>query len=172
MVTIPSIRVRFEGDKEVAEGYKNLGRSIQTQAGIMASRSSHNIEKWIKHLISSWNVTDTGDLINSIRTIQIKSYIWEVGDFEYSPNVKPHLIFVEHGFVRHWIHRSMINPWSVRMAGFLATNKNFLEVGPMYERPVVSEGIKHAQIENFPYENKVIQRIIRESFRNCLKGYG
>ena len=172
MVTIPSIRVRFEGDKEVTDGYKNLSRSLQTQAGIMSSKSALNIEKWIKHLISSWNVTDTGDLINSIKTIQIKHYIWEVGDFEYSLNVKPHLIFVEHGFMRHWIHRSMINPWSVRLAGFLVSNKNFIEVGPMGERPVVREGIKFAQIENFPYQNQVIQRAIRESFMNCLKGYG
>ena len=166
------MRVRFEGDKEVAEGYKNLSRSLQTQVGIMSSKSSHNIEKHIKNLIESWNVSDTQDLYNSIQTIQVAPYTWEIADFNYPANVKPHLFFVEHGFMRHWIHRSMINPWSVRMAGFLASNRNYIEVGPMGERPVVREGINLAKIENFPYEKETIAKIIRESFSHCLKGYG
>lgn len=135
-----ALSIRITGIKELREQLGRISRSLETKAGIAARIGADIFVEEIRFHLDMVGGVDTFTLWKSIDKVQTDSYEWRVGEIN---NPRPYGIFVENGFIAHWIHIEQINPESRRMQEFVnrMDNDGFLEVGPMPPRPFFGPGI-------------------------------
>lgn len=139
-MAISEISFKINGLEELKIKLNRINRSITTKMGIAASNGAGIIADSMKSQLVSFDAVDTFGLYNTIGKQQTGPYSWMVG--EVIPTENPHGIFVEFGFMQHWIHLDQINPDSgfYQYAILRANRDGFLKVGPMGPRPWFSTG--------------------------------
>lgn len=168
MAQIINVSLKTYGLDEVLIGLAKFDKGMQSKLGKMAKIQAETAARKTRELCESWNISDTGALENAISTKKVGPYTWTFGDYDYEPSVPPHGAAVEYGFQRHWIHRSQVNPFSGRLAWFVGSDKEFIEVGPMAPRPVFETGRRLAAIEYYPKLIKLEEEAIKKSFRKTV----
>lgn len=156
--------VKIHGLKNLENKMRGVNRSIQTKMGIATSKSADILVSSLKERLFQMRGVDTFELYNSIGKRQTASYKWLVGENIASQQRKPHGMFVEFGFQRHWIHINMVDPRSKSFdfLSLIANRNGFVQVGPRSGRPWFSTG-KNAAIPE-------IRELMRRTFREAVRG--
>lgn len=159
MAQIRRTSVRIEGLEKVLENIPKRDRSIRTTLGIAIRKFADKTIEGIRELAPE----DTGTMKFAFTKIHPESFQWIVGDFNYPPGIVPYAVYHHFGARRHWIHRSQINPLTSnpKLQEFLASDREFIQVGPISPNPFITRAITRVQLTITPELN--------EKIRNAMK---